>query len=144
MVTDATSGPEADSVRNQVLVIDDEPLIRWSVRETLRHHGYTVVEAGDARAAIRAASDAGAPFGIVVLDVRLPDSDDLTLLTNLRRLMSDARIILMTAHGTPELERKALALGAYCVIHKPFGMVELAQIVHHACLGHPSPRASER
>jgi DNA-binding NtrC family response regulator len=143
MMTEAVSGPEAGGVPNRVLVIDDEPLIRWSVRETLGHHGYAVVEAGDARTAIRAASDPGAPFGIVVLDVRLPDSDDLTLLVNLRRLMSNARIILMTAHATPELERKALALGAYCVIHKPFGMAELAQIVHHASLGHPSPRLSE-
>jgi len=118
--------------QNRVLVVDDEPLIRWSLSETLRYQGFTVVEAGDARTAIREASDALNPFGVVLLDFRLPDSNDLRLLTDLRRLMSDARIILMTAHGSPELAQNALDLGAYCVLDKPFGMPEVANLVDQA------------
>jgi DNA-binding NtrC family response regulator len=124
-------GPDIDA-RERVLVVDDEPLIRWSVSETLRQQGYRVVEAGDAETAIDAASDPRTPFGVVVLDVRLPDSDDLTLLTKLRGLMSDARVIVMTAHGSSELTRSALDLGAYRVLDKPFGMAELAEIVNEA------------
>jgi DNA-binding NtrC family response regulator len=118
--------------RHRVLVVDDERLIRWSLSETLRHQGYAVVEAGDARSALSEANDAPESFGVVLLDVRLPDSTDLTLLTNLRRLMSDARIIVMTAHGSPELAQGALDLGAYRVLDKPFGMSELAEIVDQA------------
>jgi DNA-binding NtrC family response regulator len=120
------------SVRNRVLVVDDERLIRWSVSETLEHQGFTVVEAGDARTAVGEASDTQKPFAVAVVDVRLPDSDDLGLLTRLRRLMPNTRIILMTAHGSPELAQSALALGAYCVLDKPFGMSELAEIVDRA------------
>jgi two-component system, NtrC family, response regulator AtoC len=118
--------------RHRVLVVDDERLIRWSLSETLRHQGYAVVEAGDARNAISEANDAPESFGVVLLDVRLPDSTDLTLLTYLRLLMSDARIIVMTAHGSPELAQCALDLGAYRVLDKPFGMSELAEIVDQA------------
>lgn len=116
----------------RALVVDDEPLIRWCLSETLQHRGYAVVEAGDARSAIREASETRTPFGIVILDVKLPDSNDLSLLVNLRRMMAGATIILMTAHSTPELTRNALALGARCVLHKPFGMSEIEALVESA------------
>ena len=58
------------------------------------------------------------------------DSDGLGLLTNLHRLMPHARIILMTAHGSPELAENAIGLGACCVLNKPFEMSALAEIIH--------------
>jgi DNA-binding NtrC family response regulator len=131
MIESVGRGAHIDA-RHRVLVVDDERLIRWSLSETLRHQGYAVVEAGDARSAISEANEAPESFGVVLLDVRLPDSTDLTLLTKLRRLMSDARIIVMTAHGSPDLAQDALDLGAYLVLDKPFGMSELAEIVDQA------------
>jgi two-component system, NtrC family, C4-dicarboxylate transport response regulator DctD len=126
--------------RDRVLVVDDEPLIRWSLSETLGHVGFTVVEAGDARTAMGEASDPQKPFAVAVLDVRLPDSDGLGLLMRLRRLMPDTRIILMTAHGSPELAQSALDLGAYRVLDKPFGMSEIADIVDQASHEYPTER----
>lgn len=125
-------------IRDRVLVVDDEPLIRWSLSETLGHLGFTVVEAGDARTAVGAASDPQKPFAVAVLDVRLPDSDGLGLLTRLRRLMPNTRIIIMTARGSPELAQSALELGAYCVLDKPFGMSEIAELVDQASCQYPS------
>src|SRR5262245_29029453 len=97
--------------RSRVLIVEDEPLIRWSVSETLRQEGHVVMEAGDARSALDAVRDAESPFGVIVLDVRLPDSDGLWLLARLHRMLTHTRIILMTAHGTPEMSEDALALG---------------------------------
>src|SRR6266511_1816088 len=68
----------------RVLVVDDEFLIRWSVAETLAEHGYQVVEAGDALGACRALRDASHEFDVVLLDFRLPDSEDLSLLASIR------------------------------------------------------------
>src|SRR5438046_1730876 len=67
----------------RVLVVDDEPLIRWSVGETLAERGYRVVERGDAEGA-REALREGSTFDVVLLDYRLPDSDDLSLLASIR------------------------------------------------------------
>ena len=119
-----------NSPDHRVLVVDDEPLIRWSLAETLSDRGYEVVEAADGRAAVRAVS--ASPFDVVLLDIRLPDSSDLTLLSRLRLLAPDARVILMTAHGTPEVVQKALDLGAFRVVSKPFEMSELAALVSQA------------
>jgi DNA-binding NtrC family response regulator len=115
----------------RVLVVDDEPLIRWSVSETLAERGYDVVETGDAKGA-RLAVGADQPFDVVLLDYRLPDSDDLGLLASIREASPTAQVILMTAFGRPEVVSGALDLGAYRVISKPFEMQAIADLVRQA------------
>ena len=108
-----------------VLVIEDEPLIRWSIAETLARMGHTVVEAADARSAIRMLTAMPEPADVVLLDYRLPDSNDLQLLATIRRLTPNSVVVMMTAHGSPAVTSGALALGAYGVVDKPFDMHDL-------------------
>jgi DNA-binding NtrC family response regulator len=115
----------------RVLVVDDEPLIRWSVSETLAERGYRVVETGDANGARMAVGDDDR-FDVVLLDYRLPDSDDLSLLASIRKASPAAQVIMMTAFGRPEMVRAALALGVYRVINKPFEMQAIADLVAQA------------
>lgn len=120
----------------RVLVVEDELLIRWSIAETLAAAGHRVLEAADGAGAIQALStavDAGDVVDAVVLDYRLPDSNDLTLLASIRRLSPGSAVILMTAFGTPEVTDGALRLGVYQVVHKPFDMHELEPLVLKAC-----------
>jgi DNA-binding NtrC family response regulator len=112
-----------------VLIVDDEPLIRWAVREGLEGAGYQVIEAGTAREALQALGDT-LGVAVALLDVRLPDSDDLSLLRRFRRDAPGCRVIMMTAHGTPELLSEALGEGAFGAMSKPFdmgGMIELVR-----------------
>ena len=115
-----------------VLVIEDETLIRWSIAETLAQRGHKVVEAGDASTAIRALQETSDPIDIVLLDFRLPDSNDLGLLTDIRRLRPASVVVMMTAYGTPEITKGALDLGAYRVLHKPFDMHGLESLLLEA------------
>lgn len=115
-----------------VLVVDDEALIRWSLAEMLAERGYAVTEAGDARTALSAIESATEPFDVVLLDYRLPDSADLRLLEKVRRLAPTSRVIMITAHNSPELAQGAAALGAYRVINKPFEVESLAALVNKA------------
>jgi CheY-like chemotaxis protein len=131
-----TAGPEtlgnlsddADFYARHVLVVDDEPLIRWSVSETLSDLGYDVEQAPDAGSALRTVTTAKRPFDVVVLDLRLPDMDDLSLLATLRQLLPKALLILMTAFGTAEIVNDAQALGA-TVLNKPFELIDLQRLV---------------
>jgi DNA-binding NtrC family response regulator len=120
----------------KILVVDDESLIRWSLVETLSDSGNEVVAVPDAQNAVQVVRDAAVPFDVVLLDFRLPDSHDLTLLSRLRRLSPATRIILMTAYGTPEMSQEALDLGAYCVLNKPFEMHALSPLVIEAHASH--------
>jgi two-component system NtrC family response regulator len=118
-----------------VLVVDDEPLIRWSLQETLEQLGHTVAEAGNREAALRTVSSAPEPFDVVLLDYRLPDSNDLDLLATIRQRLPATAVILMTAFGAPEVARGALQLGAFRVVAKPFEVDEIATLVVQASHG---------
>ena len=113
----------------RVLVVDDEPLIRWSLAQTLTERGHRVVETEDA-ASTRAAIDE--EFDVVLLDYRLPDSDNLSLLASIRNRAPRTPVILMTAYGAPDVVRGAVELGAYRVIGKPFDIAAVADLVAEA------------
>jgi DNA-binding NtrC family response regulator len=73
----------------------------------------------------------------VVLDYRLPDSNDLGLLTRIRQLSPLSAVLMMTAFGSPDVIEQALALGVARVVEKPFEMHDLESWVVQACA--PAP-----
>jgi CheY-like chemotaxis protein len=120
--------PQVEKFPLHALVVDDEPLIRLSVAESLAALGIDVEYAADAASALKMVTTAALPFHLVVMDLRLPDMHDLSLLSTLRQLLPDANLILMTAYGKPEIIDQARALGA-TVLNKPFELSELNGIV---------------
>lgn len=118
----------AEKSPRRVLVVDDEPLIRWSVSETLTDMGMLVDQAVDAASAIQCLFASG-PFDVVVLDLRLPDNNDLTLLAKVRTMSPQSAVIVMTAFGTEEVANDALRLGASALVGKPFELREMATLV---------------
>jgi DNA-binding NtrC family response regulator len=118
---------------HKVLIVDDEPLIRWAVREVLEGAGYAILEAGTAREALSYLQDGQRDaLAVALLDLRLPDSDDLSLLRRIRDLAPHCQVIMMTAHGTPELMTQAIKAGAFSTISKPFDLVRLVGLVQAA------------
>ena len=120
----------------RVLVVEDELLIRWSIAETLTEAGHEVVQAADAASAVRELSHGNDP-DVVLLDLRLPDSSDLSLLSNVRRLSPRSAVVLMTAFGTPEVTAEALHLGASEVMSKPFDIHLVEPTLRRAYTTHP-------
>jgi DNA-binding NtrC family response regulator len=118
--------------QSRILVVDDELLIRWSLGEALTAAGYAVVEGRDAAEARQALRDQDHKPDLVVLDYRLPDSNDLGLLTTIRNEAPTVPVILMTAYGTAEVVKGALDLGAYRVVSKPFEVNDMASLVTEA------------
>ena len=115
--------------RLTVLVVEDETLIRWAIAETLTQRGHTVIEADTARNAVQALGESRLPIDVVLLDFRLPDSRDLGLLSDIRRLQPGSAVVMMTAFGTPEVLREAVARGACRVVGKPFDMNQVESFV---------------
>src|SRR4029453_2854483 len=113
----------------RVLVVEDELLIRWSIVETLTKAGCVVTEVGEARGPLRAplADD----FDAVVLDYRLPDSNDLNLLEALRDRLPRSTVVMMSAFGTPEITQRATALGVHGFLDKPFEMEVLKNLLEN-------------
>jgi two-component system KDP operon response regulator KdpE len=106
----------------KILVVDDEAAIRRLLRNTLARAGYDVVEAEDARGALRQA--AVEHPNAVLLDLGLPDRDGLSLIP-LLRAQGDLVVLVVSARDAVEEKVAALDLGADDFVSKPFDTEEL-------------------
>jgi two-component system, NtrC family, response regulator AtoC len=106
-----------------ILVVDDEELIRWSLTERLRAEGYTVSEAGTAAEAVERAGDG---VDLMLLDYQLPDGDGLAVLKKVRELDPDLLVIMLTARQDVSLVVESIKSGAFDYATKPFDLDDVA------------------
>jgi DNA-binding NtrC family response regulator len=104
----------------RILIIEDEKLIRWSLRQKFQEEGYVVDEAQDG--AVGLAKLSSATFDLVMLDYKLPDMTGLDVLRKLREEDEDIVVLIMTAYSNIEDAVEAMRLGAYDYVSKPFKM----------------------
>ena len=116
----------------RILVVDDEPLIRWALNERLSSAGYHVDEAEDGASTLAYFRNGEPPIDLVLLDLKLPDSDGVTLLKMIKRASPSCRVILMTAFGKAETLEEAERSGVEDVLVKPFDLDLAVQAVEHA------------
>ena len=120
---------------------DDAEFLRLSL---LRHNARAIdiTRAGTLGEAVQALHSAR--FDVVLLDYRLPDSDDLSLLSDVRRLSPGSAVVMMSAHGAPDVAAAAAALGAHGMIDKPFDVASIDTLLREASLIHRQGRAPRR
>jgi DNA-binding NtrC family response regulator len=112
-----------------IVVIDDEPLIRWSLRESLKKAGFAVLEAKDGVSALSHFSPAQRGISGILLDYKLPDTDGIKILSEIRKTHPDTPVIMMTACGTPEVAEQAAKLNVVAFVEKPFDVQEVVDRV---------------
>jgi DNA-binding NtrC family response regulator len=112
-----------------ILVVDDEPLIRWSLAERFKSEGYEVLEADTGAAALE---KLGEGVDLVLLDYRLPDTDGVTVLRKIKEIDPDTLVILLTAYASVDTAVEAMKLGAFHFANKPFNLDEVSANVERA------------
>lgn len=101
-----------------ILIVDDEKLIRWSLKEILLEEGYTVKAVEDGKSALQALADES--FDLVLLDYMLPDMNGIQILTEIRATQPDFLVMMITSHSSIEHAVSAMKAGANDYMTKPF------------------------
>jgi two-component system, NtrC family, response regulator AtoC len=114
----------------QLLVVDDERLIRWSLEQTLAKAGYAVSTASTGDAALAAVRED--PPDVILLDLKLPDIDGLQVLRQIKELSPHLQVVIMTAYADVGTAVEAMKLGAYDYLPKPIDFENLAVTIRNA------------
>jgi two-component system response regulator AtoC len=114
----------------KIMIVDDERLVRWSLRQKCEEWGYHVIEADSGEPALKLAQHESPD--LVLLDVRMPDLTGIEVLDQLKK-SGDARAVIMIT-ADPQLDdvKAALKLGAYDFVGKPVDFDELHVTIKNA------------
>ena len=116
--------------KHKILVVDDEHLIRWSLEQNLKKQGYEVLTAGSGEDALRLLREEMPD--LILLDIQLPGINGMEVLEKIKEMDEEVIVIMVTALGVLETAVKAMRLGAYDYLNKPFNLDELAIVIKKA------------
>ena len=119
------------SAQRTVLVVDDEDVIRETVREILTDEGYRVIAALDGSEVLNLVAKEDPD--VILLDVWMPEMDGIVLLKQIRREHPEARVIMISGHGSIHTAVTATKLGAFDFIEKPLSLDGLLATIERAC-----------
>jgi DNA-binding NtrC family response regulator len=118
------------AARAVILVVDDDAAMRDYLREELEHEGFRVEVAGSGRAGVERVKQGG--IDLVVSDVKMPDLDGLDLLREVREVQPAPYVITITAFGSIDTAIRAVKLGAFDYVTKPFEIEQLVLVIDKA------------
>ena len=122
---------EMQSAQTTVLVVDDEDVIRETVREILTDEGYRVIAAPEGSEVLDLVASENPD--VILLDVWMPEMDGIVLLRQIRREHPEARVIMISGHGSIHAAVTATKLGAFDFIEKPLSLDGLLATIERAC-----------
>jgi DNA-binding NtrC family response regulator len=129
-IVERARGPGRAEARATILVVEDDAAMREMLREALEEDGYAVEAVGGGRPGIERVKRGG--IDLVVSDVKMPDLDGLDMLREIKAMTPSPHVITITAFGSIDTAIRAVKLGAFDYITKPFEIDQLILSVEKA------------
>ena len=117
----------------RVLVVDDEPIVGKRLHRVLTKMGCEAENFDDPRQALERLEGQG--FDLVITDVKMDDVDGLQILDRATRLHPEIKVVMITGYAMMELARRAMEMGAFDFISKPFSSDEVRAVVSRVAEG---------
>jgi DNA-binding NtrC family response regulator len=115
----------------KILIVDDEEIVRTSCRRILEPEGYSVRTAGSGAEAFALLEQH--ETDVVLTDLMMPDMDGIEVLRNTREKWPGIEVVIMTGYGTVKTAVRAMKIGVFDYIEKPFTPDDLISLVQRAC-----------
>jgi len=116
--------------RRKVLIVEDEAVVRESVRDWLVEDGYDVEVAENGEEALKKIKKE--EFGVIVMDLKLPGIDGLQVFEHAKELKPETKGVIITAYPSKETQDKAKKLGLMDYLAKPFKVEDLEKLISQA------------
>ena len=118
------------SDKTRILVVDDDQVVRLSYQRSLQSISGNVEAAGDGEEALH--SMERNPFDVVLLDLRMPGQDGMTVLRTIKQKWPDSEVVIITGYPTLDSAKEAVRLGAYDYLAKPVGPQDVISVTDRA------------
>jgi CheY-like chemotaxis protein len=116
--------------KRKILIVEDEAVVRESVRDWLIDDGYDVDVAENGDEALEKIKKE--EFGVIVLDLKLPGIDGLQVFEQAKELKPETKGVIITAYPSKETQEKAKRLGLLDYLAKPFKVADLEKLITEA------------
>jgi CheY-like chemotaxis protein len=113
----------------RVLIVDDEETLTWSMSKSLSkdRDKYSIFIANTGKEALEVLRNHA--IDLVITDIRMPDINGLDLLTTVKRQYPGTKVIIMTAYGSPDIQKEANKRGSLYYIEKPFEIADIRKLI---------------
>jgi DNA-binding NtrC family response regulator len=118
------------SDKTRVLVVDDDEVVRRSYLRSLKSESCNVDAVSDGDEALQTMEQS--PFDVVLLDVRMPGRDGLSVLRTIKQKWPESEVVIITGYPTVDHAKEAVRLGAYDYLAKPVGPQDVINITDGA------------
>lgn len=114
----------------KILIVDDESVVRQAFERILSSAHCDVVAVSNGPEALQVM--AAQPFDVVLLDVRMPGMDGMTVLRAIKQNWPESEVIVITGYAALQTAKESVALGAFDYLAKPVGPQEVIHVTHEA------------
>ena len=118
------------SDKKRILIVDDDEVVRWSYLRSLESISCNVEAASDGEQALQTMERN--PFDVVLLDMRMPGQDGLSVLRTIKQKWPESEVVIITGYPTVDSAKEAVQLGAYDYVAKPVGPQDVINLTDGA------------
>jgi DNA-binding NtrC family response regulator len=115
---------------NRILIVDDDETVRWSYLRSLQGISCNIATAGNGEEALETMEQN--PFDVVLLDMRMPGQDGLSVLRTIKQKWPESEVVIITGYPTVDSAKEAVRLGAYDYVAKPVGPQDVINVADAA------------
>jgi len=116
--------------KNRILIVDDDDVVRRSYLRSLKGTSCQVAAARDGEEALQTMEQN--PFDVVLLDMRMPGQDGLSVLRTIKQKWPESEVVIITGYPTVDSAKEAVRLGAYDYVAKPVGPQDVINVADGA------------
>lgn len=125
---DCSVGHLMDDGKSRILIVEDDEEMRALLSDMIEEEGYEAASVNNGSEAFRKLAKES--FDLIITDVRMPGLTGLDILPGIKKLQPDVPIIVITAFGSEEVQKKALERGANAYLEKPIHFQKLRTLIH--------------